>query len=159
MKNFGVVEMFEKRVREAECGKNLFKRWFDFSCLSVNDAFILVLTENKECIHYGIKYLSDFIELYHKRNTYVFLSKTEYIDFFLKAGGIVKICDESEMKSLSAYFDVFQRKTVPDNRIVFLTEKDGYGLFVEDLLKKKEFTLEEYVAISLYQLNEIKEKN
>lgn len=159
MKKLEVDEMFEKRVREVEYGKKIFKRLFDFSSLSINDAFILVLTENKECITYGIKYLSDFIDLHHKRNAYVFLNKMEYKDLFSKAGGIVKVCKENELKFLSAYFDVFQRKTVSDNRIVFLKEKDGYGIFVEDLLKKKEFTLEEYVAISLYQLNEIKENN
>lgn len=118
----------------------------------------MVLTNDEECINYGLKYLKDFIELYNKRDVYVLLSNVSYAEAFSNEGGKVKICSKDELQSLAAYLDMFRRKEVRETRIIFLTEKDGYGIFVEELLKRKEFSLEEYVAISLYQLDKIRRK-
>lgn len=149
---------FSERIRQAEQGKEIFKNMFEISELDVKDAFLEVLTKSEECIRYGTEYLPDFINFYHKRNVYVLMDNDKYKELFATAGGTVKICSEKELECLAVYFSVFHKKELPDTRFVFLCEKDGYGLYVEDLLEKKEFSLEEYVAICLFQLKNIKKK-
>lgn len=148
---------FKTRLCQAEQGKKLFKQIFDVDKLSLRDTFILVLTDQQECIHYGAKYLPEFIE-YYKRNVYVFLSDIQYRDLFLEAGGNVKVCNDEELENLAAYFNVFRRNDAFDVKIVFLTEKDIYGSSVNVLLERKEFSVEEYIVISLYQLKILKTK-
>lgn len=144
------------KLQQAERGKGIFKRVFDCIDINLEDAFLIVLTDNEECINNGIKYLPDFIELYHKRNVFVLMSNEMYTQSFFKVGGIVKNCKKEELELLAAYLRVFHKKEFLDTRIIFLTEKEGYGSSVEEFLKKKEFTVEEYVAISLYQLSNLK---
>lgn len=150
---------FKKRFQQANQGKKLFFQKFEVEKLSINDTFLLVLTDNSDCIYYGVKYLPDFIEFHNKRNVYVLLSDLQYENSFSKAGGIVKKCKYEEMQTLYFYLNVFHKKNRIDTRIIFLTEKNGYGLAIEELLKKEEFTLEEYIAISLYYLKELKKES
>lgn len=147
---------FKKRIQQANQGKELFFQKFKNNKLNIGDTFLLVLTDNSDCIYYGIKYLPDFVQLHHKRNVYVLLNDMQYEKSFSSAGGIVKICRYDEMVCLASYFNVFHTKNRMDTRIIFLTEKDGYGLAVEELLREREFTLEEYVAVSLYYLKKLK---
>lgn len=149
---------FEERIHQAEEGKEIFKNVFDISELDVKDSFLIVLTKSEECIQYGVEYLPKFVSFYHKRNIYVLLNNDKYKELFTAAGGTVKICSERELEYLAVYFSMFQEKERYDTRIIFLTEKDGYGFYVEDLLEKKEFSLEEYVAIFLFQLKELKKE-
>lgn len=146
----------KEKFWKAERGKEIFKRLFDLDKLSIDDAFVLVITNSEEWIYYGLKYLYDFIEQHHKRNVYILLSSKQYADSFSKSGGIVKICTSYEMESLAAYLKMFQENDLPETRMVFLTPKDRYGLSAKELLGKGEFTLEEYIAVSLYQLKGLK---
>lgn len=143
---------FEKKIQQVERGKTLFKKIFNLSELNKNDSFLLVLTDNEKCIYFGEKYLIDFINFYHKRNVYVLLENARYAEGFSKSGGCVRVCNYKEIQSLAIYLNIFHRKDGFDSRIIFLTEKDGWGFPVEELLSKGEFTLEEYVVVSLFQL-------
>lgn len=146
---------FDEEIEKSKQGKELFESIFDINELSINDAFVLVLTKNVCCIKYGIKYLPNFIELYNKRKVFVVLDNEYFLEAFSKVGGNVIVCKTHELRSLASYLDLFRKKEYLETRIIFLTEKDGYGLFVEALLKKNLFSLEEYVAISLYQLEKL----
>lgn len=148
---------FESQIYKTELGKRTFKDIFEISELNKNDTFLLILTKNDKCIHYGVKYLKDFVKLYHRRRIYILLDNVLFKDSFSKAGGIVKVCDPDQMQNLACYFNLFHMKRGFDTRIIFLTEKDKYGISVNELLEKKEFSLEEYVAISLYHLKKLKE--
>ena len=142
---------FEDKMRRAEQGKEIFKRIFRTDTLNINDTYLIVLTNNKDCISYGIKYLPHFIKQHHKRNVYVLVENEEYVKAFSQAGGNVIVCDE--VQELACFFNVFQNKRACETRMIILTEKDGHGIVVEDLLQRGEFTLEEYVAVSLYFLD------
>lgn len=164
IKVFGIMEVyvrrmyesFKEKIKRADRGKEVFRNMFRIDDLSLEDAFLLVLTNNRECIEYGVRYLPNFIKQYRKRNVYVLSDNVKNIESFSYVGGKVKICKSTELSDLAAYFNVVVKKEFSDTRIIFLTEKDGYGLYVEELLEKKEFSLEEYVAISLYQLKGVK---
>lgn len=147
------------KIWQAEQGKELFKRLFNCNTIDLDDVFLIVLTDNDDCINFGIEYLPDFIELYRKRNVFVLMNNEKYNQSFFLAGGTVKNCKKEELELLSAYFNVFRKREFLDTRIIFLTEKEGYGSSVEEFLEKKEFSLEEYVAISLYQLRNVKGGN
>lgn len=152
------LDEFSERIRQADLGKETFKKMFKFSELDVKDSFLAVVTKSEECIRYGAEYLPDFMDFYNKRNVYVLMDNDQYKELFNAAGGTVKICSKKELECLVVYFNVFHKKELPDTRFVFLCEKDGYGLYVEELLEKKEFSLEEYVAICMFQLKNIKKK-
>ncbi len=147
------------RIRQAEQGKKLFKRLFDYNEINLDDAFLIILTDNEECINFGIEYLPDFIKVYCKRNVYILINNEKFNYSFSKVGGVVKNLKKEELEILSSYFEVFHKREFLDTRIIFLTEKEGYGSSVDFFLKKKEFSLEEYVAISLYQLSKLKGGN
>lgn len=149
-------KIFDERIRQAEQGKEIFKNMVDVSDLSVKDSFLIVLTKSEECIQYGLKYLPEFISFYQKRNVYILLDDDRYKELFAAAGGTVKMCNEKELECLAAYLNIFHKKEWSDTRFIFLYEKDGYGFYVEELLEKKEFSLEEYVAVSLFQLGRLK---
>lgn len=149
-------EEFQEIIQQAEQGNEIFKKMFDCRELNTNDTFLLVLTDNDECIRYGAKYLLDFKELYCRSKVYILLDKDIYITAFEEAGGDVRLCKRNELQYLARYFNVFHKKEESDKRIIFLTEKNGYSLAIEDLLGKNEFSMEEYVAISLYQLRQLK---
>ncbi len=151
------MKKFEERLQQAARGKEIFGKMFDVDKLSLEDTFLLVLTDNEECIRYGFKYLPDFIELYQRRDVYILLDDIRLSDFFSRAGGKVKLCGGKELQYLAAYLNIFHNKEGLDTRIIFLTEKEGYSLSIKELLQRKVFTLEEYVAISLYQLEKLKE--
>lgn len=150
-----MIENFEKRIEQAEQGREMFEQMFDIQKLSLDDTFLLVMTDNNECIRYGIQYLPNFIDEYKRKNVYVLLEDLQYAEAFAKSGGLIKYCKPTELKVLSEYLSIF--KEYQSLRIIFLTEKDGYGLFVEELIRKKEFSIEEYVAISLYQLKALEQ--
>ena len=67
-------------------------------------------------------------------------------------------CEENDLQNIAEYLNLFHMKEFPDTRIIFLTEKDGYNPPVGEFLKKGAFTLEEYVAISLYFLKGLREE-
>ena len=146
------MDALKKRLEQAERGKAIFKEMFNLDSLSTDDAFLLVLTNNEECISYGIKYLPQFKKNYHKREVFVLLDGDEYEKSFSAAGGTVKKCNEGSVQDLAVYFSVFHKKDASDTRMIFLAERDGYGYVVEELLDKGEFSLEEYVSVSLFQL-------
>lgn len=148
---------FKKKLFQIRQGKEVFEKKFQVSGLDLNDCFVLILTKSEECIYYAARYLPDFIELYQKRKVYILMEDTRYTTLFLRAGGEVKLCTNWELQRLAEYLNVFHQKECIETKIVFITEKDGQGLFVEKLLEKEAFSLEEYVAISLYQLGGIRE--
>lgn len=152
-----MIHRFEENIACAKQGKDFFQRKFDFSKLSIADSFLLVLTDNEVCIQYGIKYLKDFIELYHRKNVYVLLKDSKYAEKFSEVGGKTIICTETDLKNLAHYLSIFLKRDQIDTRIILLSEKDDFGFPVKELLSRKEFSLEEYVAVCLYQLDEIKE--
>jgi hypothetical protein len=152
------MDNLKKKIQMAREGKEIFKNKFWVDGLDINDCFILILTKNEECIHYAAKYLSDFVALYQKRRAYILLTDSQYTSLFSEAGGEIKICTACELYRLTKYFNVFHQKECIETRVIFITEKDGQGLFVEKLLEKKAFSLEEYIAISLYQLDGLKEE-
>lgn len=145
-----MMDIFEKKIRQAGQGKELFRKMFEIENLSVEDVFLVVLTDNEECIHYGMKYLSDFMELHHKRNLYVFADQESHMKSFPQARSV--LCERDELESLADYLNIFHKKEEIETRIIFLTDKDDHGLEIEELLERGEFSLEEYVAISLYHL-------
>lgn len=152
------MDNFMKKIQMAKEGKEIFKKKFQVSDLNINDCFILVLTRNKECIYHAARYLPDFVALYEKTKAYILLTDPQYTPLFFEAGGTVRICTGWELDRLAEYFNLFHHKDeVVETRILFLTEKDPYGLLLENLLQKKEFSVEEYVAISLYQLKGLRE--
>lgn len=93
------------------------------------------------------------MEQHHKREVFVLLADVKYEEGFSAAGGTVKRCSAEELRSLAVYFNVFHRKDDVDTRMLFLTERDGNGYVIEELLDRGEFSLEEYVTVSLYQLD------
>lgn len=147
---------FETKMFRIKQGKEVFEKKFQVTELNPKDCFVLILTSSEECIHYAAKYLPDFINLYQKRKVYILIENDRFTDLFLKVGGEVKLCTNWELHRLAEYLNLFHQKECIETRIIFITEKDGQGLFVEKLLEKKAFSLEEYVAISLYQLDGLK---
>lgn len=143
---------FEEKIKQIELGKAIFMQIFDCIELSIKDTFLLILTDNLKCINYGIEYLSDFIKLYQRQKVYVLVDNIHCAEAFSEVGGIIKVCTKEELQSLAEYFNLFHKKEYFNAQIVLFSERDGYGIFVEELLDKQEFTLEEYVAISLYGL-------
>lgn len=148
-----MISTFKRKIIQAERGKKIFREMFEINKLCVEDAFLFILTDNEDCICLGAKYLPCFIKKHHKRDVYVFMDNIQYKECFVNSGGVVLVCEPDKLDSISAYFDMFKKKEFLDTRIIFLTEKTGYGSSVEELLEKNEFTLEEYVVVSLYQLN------
>lgn len=147
------MDVLKERLDQAERGKAIFKEMFDLDSLNTDDAFLLVLTSNEECVSYGIKYLPQFKKKYYKRNVFVLLDSAKYEREFSAAGGTVKKCNEENLRDLAVYFSIFHKKDDLDTRMIFLTERDEYGYVVEELLDKGEFSLEEYVSVSLFQLS------
>lgn len=148
------MDVLKERLEQAKRGKAIFKEMFDLDSLNIDDAFLLVLTSNEECVSYGIKYLPQFKKKYQKRDVFVLLDSAKYEGKFSTAGGTVKKCNEKSLHDLAVYFSVFHKKVMAlDTRMIFLTERDEYGYVVEELLDKGEFSLEEYVSASLFRLS------
>lgn len=149
---------FRKKMKQAGEGKEIFKQIFDVATINAEDAFILMLAHNEETIRCGAKYLPDFIRIFNKRNVYVLMDNEKYMRTFSDAGGSVKICKKEELLSLAMYLNIFHDKEFRDTRIIFLRDKDGYGVAMEELIDRRYFSIEEYVAISLYQLEKLREE-
>jgi hypothetical protein len=149
---------FEDRILKIRKGKEIFQKKMKTKVLNLDTTFLLVLTDNELCLNYGVKYLPDFIKLYHKNNVYILLDNEKYSEAFTEAGGKVRVCEENDLQNIAEYLNLFHMKEFPDTRIIFLTEKDGYNPPVGEFLKKGAFTLEEYVAISLYFLKGLREE-
>lgn len=159
LKNLGELDVdrieseFNRKIYLCRQGEMAFQELFDISKLSVRDSFLLVLTDNSECIRYGIKYLPDYIENYNIENVYVLLENCEFEEKFVKAGGKVKVCKREILSSIAVYLSLFEI----DGRVIFLTEKDSYGSSIEPLMERGEFSLEEYIVIGLYRLKKLRE--
>lgn len=147
---------YMEKIHMIEAGKKEFYSHMDGYGLTTQDAVIVVLTEDKDCIGWGLYYLPQFIRKYKIHRVFIFMNSDIYVKEFSMTNVNPIVCTtKAQVQQIALYLSLFDVET----KIVFLTNRDSMGAKVEELLQKQEFTLEEYVAIGLYRLDEVMNEN
>lgn len=147
------IDIYKRKMEQLYEGKKIFQFYLQQTELTIQDCVIILVTENQETIGLCKKYLGSFQRKYKFKNVYLFLYSEDTKKIFSKDKIQIILCkDNYELLCMARYLSIFEL----ENQIVLFTEKDSFGAKVEDLLDNK-FSLEEYVAVGLFRLDDVEE--
>ena len=145
------MEEFEKRLAEAEYGKECFAKLFENIKLAKGNSIVLVLSEDEEILNLGAKYLPDFAKE-NKSNVYVIANPDKGNLFGGRGAKLIECPDKKELEASARYLSVFGKNGEASKVVIYLTEKNTYGSNIEELLSNGSVDKENYVKYGVYSL-------
>ena len=142
------LSIWERRKQSIYTGKKLFEDRVDIQTMSENDAILLLLTQNEECISAAAKYLPLYQKQFRKSRIHIFAASTDESIRFDGEGINFYLLSEEELDNLATYCSIFDLR----NGIIYMCETDKWGAKVEYLINNHFFSIDEYVALGVYEL-------
>ena len=147
------MDVFDKKLLQAERGRQIFSKWG--LTPTTADTFLMVLAGNVDMVRAAVDYLPEFKRRYYRRNVYVIIADSKYSNDFLLAGATAVLNETpSAIESVCRYMTMFSNFGMAF-QIVILTDDDRFGANKVYPLENKMFSIEEYVAVGLYRLNNL----